>query len=65
VKGVLVDLHGRPITSPQAKEKAEFKLRDFMEKYRSRFQDWFTEYGPTAKPPIRYDLNKEEWFWLE
>ncbi len=63
--GVIVDMQGRPITSPAAKEKAALQLLDFMEKYRSRFQDWFTAYGPNIKPPIRYDLSKQEWFWLD
>lgn len=65
MNGVLVDMQGRPITSPETKERAEKDLREFMVKYHSRFQDWFTEFGPNIKPPIRYDLSKGEWFWLE
>lgn len=63
--GLLVDLNGNPIVNEEEKHRAASLLREFMEKYRERFQDWFKEYGPNVKPPIKYDCSKREWFWLD
>lgn len=63
MKGVLLDLQGNPITGPDQKERAYKELREFMEKHRDRFADWFKSFGPNVRPPIFYDLNKQCWEW--
>ena len=64
MRGLIVDLQGNPITSEDQKKRSEGELKEFMAKYHSRFQDWFAAYGPTTRPPIAYDINKGQWFWM-
>lgn len=62
---VLVDINGNPIPSGEERMVAEEKLKEYMAKHHARFQDWFTQYGATARPPIKYDLGRREWEWVD
>lgn len=63
----LVDQRGIPI---EMKEEAEYKLKEFISKHSSRWQDWFREFGTTAifandssRFPVAFDPKRREWYW--
>lgn len=61
---VLLDAHGNPIPPGEERQRAESELKNFMEKHKSRFEDFWRHHGFGARPPIKYDQSKREWFWV-
>lgn len=61
---ILYDHLGRVIPDPETRKVAEEKLKEYMQKHHSRFQDWFRENG-MAKPPIFFDTKSKEWAWRD
>ena len=62
---MLVDRFGNPLVGEQQKKKAEDQLKEYVQKYHSRFADWFRANGPMSRPPVLYDVQKQEWFWVD
>lgn len=62
---MLYDMQGNPIPSKELKERAAQQLKEYIVKYKQRFQDWFTMYGANKRPPIFYDTKTQEWVWVE
>lgn len=60
----LVDGRGNPIPTEAEREEAQLRLRDFMEKEEAKFNEWFRQNGK-VNPPIKYDLDRKKWFWVE
>ncbi len=63
--GILFDSRGNIIPPGEDRKRAEDKLKNFIEKHKAEFEGWFREHGATTKPPIKYDLSKQEWFWVD
>lgn len=60
---LLVDPSGRPIPTGDERRRAEEELKNFMEKNKERFQDFWKAYGFGTRPPIRYDMTLKRWLW--
>lgn len=65
MSSLLLDMNGRPIPDAFIRKEAEEKLKDYVQKYTKRFQDWYTEHGAYSRPPIRFCLREREWVWLD
>lgn len=61
--GFLVDINGQIIPDGELRARAASQLQEYVEKNKSRFNDWFIQNG-TVRPPIKYDLKKQEWVWM-
>ncbi len=64
MSGIIYDIRGNPITSPETRQMAEALLREYVHKYHSRFQDWVRAHG-TRRPPIYFDIGAKEWVWAD
>jgi hypothetical protein len=60
----LVDQFGRKIPSGEQRKIAEDKLREFMERHKSKFEGHLRQYGPIGFP-VKYDLERQKWFWVD
>lgn len=61
---MIFDMHGRPLPPGEVRRKAEAQLQDFIEKHKSKFEDWLRRHGP-VRFPVKYNLEKQQWFWDE
>lgn len=62
--GGLVDIDGNLIPDGEDRKRAEEELKEYIEKHKRRFEDFFRENGP-VRPPLKYNLSRREWLWLE
>lgn len=61
---ILYDHRGLPIPDSETRKEAEERLKNYIQKFKSRFDDWFREHG-MKRPPVYYNTEKKEWFWGE
>lgn len=64
MSGILYDHRGQIIPNGGERKEAEEKLKEYMAKNQSMFQDWFNAHGIT-RPPIFYDTHRKEWYWKD
>lgn len=61
----ILDKDGDPIPSKEVRDEAEKTLPAFLAKHKAAIQHWFNEHGAFTRPPIKYDVQKKEWFWSD
>lgn len=62
---MLYDSLGREIPDEKLRSMAMDKFNDFLNKHKDKFQQWFSQRGAYVKPPIKFDLKRKEWVWLD
>lgn len=62
---LLYDSRGNPFPNAEERKRAESLLYEYVAINKSKFDDWFRAHGRASKPPVKYNLQKREWYWEE
>jgi hypothetical protein len=65
VSGELIDLHGNVLMSDEERNFMVRSLKEYIAKYKSRFDDWFRMHGAMSRPPVKFDRNRRTWEWID
>jgi hypothetical protein len=61
---VLVDATGQPIPDGEERERAEKSLPEFLDRNKTRLEEFWRHYGMGARPPLKWDLRTHTWHWI-
>jgi len=60
---ILLDKNGRPLPSNRMTEKMRESLKEYLDKNQNKLVDFWRRVGFGLRPPVRYDLDNERWYW--
>jgi len=63
---MLVDMYGRKmLNTKEAKELRDSKMKEFVIKHHKALEQWFQEKGIHTPPPIMWDEQRREFYWVD